>query len=129
MIKTKDLVKYYVMALMVLFAVAIGVPKFKNILIWVGTALTIGVMIYFFLKHKKTKEKKDKQPKKIMAYKEYIQKTNQQPCPTCFIPMKFNSNIKTSNLQYREDHNDSLFKCPKCKVSYVVLNYEVEEQK
>jgi len=116
----------YLLVMAILFAVGSGLPQFKNKFIIVGTILTIGIMIYGFNKWKK--KSKNKPSNKIMAYKEYVRKTEQKGCPKCGSPMKFDSIINTSNLAYRKEHKDALFKCKPCKESYVVLDYQEKKK-
>lgn len=125
--KEMKLFLYYLLAMAVLFAVGSGLSQFKNKFIIAGTILTIGMMVYGFNKWKKKSQ--NKPSNKIMAYKEYVRKTNQEGCPKCASPMKFDSNINTSNLAYRKEHSDALFKCKHCKESYVVLDYHKGEKK
>ena len=126
MIKTEEIIFYGVIPIIIMIAVTPAFPQLKNLFIGIGTVIIISIMFFAFFKWKKSSQKLNKQPNKIMLYKEYIEKTEQQPCPKCGLPMKFHSNIETSNLAYRKEHDDALFKCKPCKENYVILDYKTK---
>ncbi len=126
MIKNEEIIFYGVMAIIIMIVVTPTFPQLKNLFIGIGTIIIISIMFFTFFKWKKSSQKLNKQPNKIMLYKEYIEKTEQQPCPKCGLPMKFHSNIETSNLAYRKEHDDALFKCKPCKENYVILDYKTK---
>lgn len=126
MIKTETLIFYGAMAIIIMIVVGSAFSQLKNLFIGIGTVIIISIILFAFFKWKKSSQKLNKQPNKIMSYKEYIEKTEQQPCPKCGLPMKFHSNIETSNLAYRKEHDDALFKCKPCKENYVILDYKTK---